>query len=402
MKKAMMILAVLFAGTLAIATLPGFSEIKGTTTNYTIKDGDGWIDFALVLPAMNSEELINFDLAKIISPESDEIKVLGQSAKVPSNLSVPKQKESYFLSFTVDKNQFRSYLPDQGMYNLYALRGRFPVSDVVKGVQAKKSVFELINFFEFEGGGTKGVKSGSTNNVSIAVNSITLDKEYSVKAPTYGASKVMLALSMFKSNGEFYPTDLKRIVSGKSEKLKTRGASSSQFTLSVLMNQSTRSFEDGYLMSEGDIAAGIFGVDPSRAPVDAYQLSYTLQKSTSTTTPKFLAQIAAPKFSKSSAKLSAKAPASVSGVEPYATYIVLSQVEQTGSGDLPVEFRRVLWTQTVMGWQNDFSIPSSAINLIKNKAYAWDVMYLGAGGKHADTEINWDNVTHNTRNSLSF
>ena len=39
----------------------------------------------------------------------DEIRVAGQKLGVPSNISLPKQKESYIITITIDKPIYRMY-----------------------------------------------------------------------------------------------------------------------------------------------------------------------------------------------------------------------------------------------------------------------------------------------------
>ena len=132
-----------FASKTSPAALSGFTEIAGTTTNYSnIKDKDGVVDFSLVIPAMTVDELMNFELSRIVSPENDTLNILSKELQVPSNLSLPRQVESYFLSFTLDKPEFRSYVREMGQYNLYALQGTFPLKKVIDGIQAGQSLFE--------------------------------------------------------------------------------------------------------------------------------------------------------------------------------------------------------------------------------------------------------------------
>jgi hypothetical protein len=371
--------------------LSGLNEIKGTTKNYKIVNNDGMADFALVIPAMTPEELVNFDMGRIFSPDSDTVKVMSFSLDLPSNLSVPKQTESYFLSFTVEKNLFRNYLPGD-LYNMYAVRGQFPVGDVIKGVQNKKTLFELVNLFKFYGGGTKNAKAGN-GNVEIKVDDIKFDSSFTLKAPTYGDGKVLLSLGMVKVGGEYYPTDVKRIMSGKSEKLTIRSGAD-QYALSILLNDDQRAFIDGF---DHDLLEGILN---SRATTDFSQLTYALQRVGGTTTPTLLAQIAAPVFNKSQWKVTATPPKAVAGISPYATYLVLSERE-AGNGIVPVSFKQVLWSTSVGQWQSSFTIPPEAMALIKGKSYQWEVLYLGADGS-VSNGFNWDDVTHVTRNAVIF
>ncbi len=77
--------------------LDGYLEIKGTTENYVIKNNDGLVDFSLIIPGMDYEQMINFDLGKVISPANDILKVASYTVELPSNLSLPQQTEKYFI-----------------------------------------------------------------------------------------------------------------------------------------------------------------------------------------------------------------------------------------------------------------------------------------------------------------
>ena len=131
------------------SALPGYYEIKGTTSNIVVKNYDGLVDFALIIPGMNHQEIVNFDLGKVISPANDQLKIASYTIDLPSNLSLPTQSEKYFITINLNKPEFRAYVEDQGAYNMYALYGKFPLNEMVKGFQNGKSIFELVEFLTF-------------------------------------------------------------------------------------------------------------------------------------------------------------------------------------------------------------------------------------------------------------
>lgn len=377
-------------------SLDGFYEISGTTSNYKIKNSDGWVDFSLVIPAMNAEELMNFDMAKIMSPVSDTISVLGKSFQVPSNLSLPKQTESYFLSFTLEKLKYRSYLQEVGNYNMYALQGQFPLKDAVSGFQNGKSIFEMVNLFKFYSGGAKSVEvKDAVKDVDLAIDAFKFDQQISVTAPQYKADKVMLALSLFKENNEFYPSDMKQVLSTKSAKLAAR-AGSENYVLSILMNNSQQRMSDHF---DGDFARSIS--ESARAGVDLNQMSYALSPA-SQQNPQFLNPIPAPQFNKATSMVKGVPPTAISGVVPYATVLMLTEVQTGGSESVPVDVKRVLWMTTAIGWVADITVPSEVLALIQSEKYAWELLYLGAAQGEAQPNLDWTPVTHVTRNTLKF
>jgi len=107
-------------------------EVKGLIENYTGIEKDGWLDFSLVMPMMSKSEYFNFELKKFISPESDVIEVVGQEANIPSNVSLPYQKERYlFFNITLDKPQYRLFVEEEKTYGLVATHGKLPFKKMV-------------------------------------------------------------------------------------------------------------------------------------------------------------------------------------------------------------------------------------------------------------------------------
>lgn len=389
-----------FAAKTSPAAVSGFTEVAGTTANYTSKDKDGIVDFSLVIPAMTAEELMNFDLGRIISPENDTLNILSKQLEVPSNLSIPKQVESYFLSFTLDKPEFRSYVRDMGQYNLYALQGSFPIKKVVDGFQAGKSLFELVNFFTFKGGGSEVVDvKGPTKDVKIGINQWTLAGTNKVTAPTIANGKEVLSFTLFKVGDELYPADIKRILSGKTETLTNR-VGHDNYTLSVLLNNTQQSFIESVDAARGDLTAAIFS---HRATVfDMSQISYTLQKvdSTQAVTASFLPQVPTPNFANNT--VTAIVPQTIPGVSPYAMLVIFSEVTTAGSANLPLDFKNVLWTSPQATWQSTVAVPANvSAMMVKGKKYAWDVLFLGTAAPVSGATIDWSQVTHVTRSSLT-
>ncbi len=77
------------------AYLNSQATITGQVTQLPVVDKDKQIDFGLVMSALTRADLLNFDLNSVISPINDIMKVASYTIPVPSNVSLPKQKESY-------------------------------------------------------------------------------------------------------------------------------------------------------------------------------------------------------------------------------------------------------------------------------------------------------------------
>lgn len=375
-------------------------EIKGSTTNYVMKNYDGLVDFSLVMPAMSQEQVINFDLARVISPATDSIQIASYTIDLPSNLSLPQQAESYFITINFNKPEFRVYVQDEDIYNFYALYGRFPLKDMIKGYQGGKSIFELVDIFDFQGGGVKSVPvKGNVSGLSLTVDQMTFDDSYQVKAPTYPKDKVAVIFSLMSQTNQFYPTDMKKVASGQTAKL-AKKSGATHWNLALLMNSTTRTLRETF---DGHILSAALGAFSSRTASPLAQVSYTLSPATSANLPTFLPMIPAPTFDKTKWTLQSKAPVAPAGTSIYAVTLTLSEVTTGGTASFPIDFKKPLWSTQAMNWSENFQIPDAVKQLIvAKKQYSWDIAYLAVQTPATDSSIDWQKVTHVTRNSVKF
>ena len=121
------------------APMPQRIVLSGTTKGYPIKDYDDQIDFGLIIKGMSKSELLAFDINKVISSDNDSFSVAGQNAEVPSNISLPRQKESYYLPVTIEKNSYRLFMNEPGPQKIIALHGRFPFKKVIDSLRSNKN-----------------------------------------------------------------------------------------------------------------------------------------------------------------------------------------------------------------------------------------------------------------------
>lgn len=405
MKNHMLLIVCLMIQTLVLnqsaLALDGYLEIKGTTENYVIKNNDGLVDFSLIIPGMNYEQMINFDLGKVISPANDVLKVASYTVELPSNLSLPQQTEKYFISINLNKPEFRAYVDSEDIYNMYALYGKFPLNEMVKGFQNGKSIFELVEFFDFLSGGMKTVPvKGDVSGLTIPINQWNFTESYTVQAPTYTKDKVLISFSLLKENNQFYPTDMKKVLSGKTATLAKRPASE-HWNLALLMNAAKRSFRSTY---DGNILSGAFGsYSTDRAASPLAQVSYTMAPANATNSPVFLPTVTAPTFDKAAWTVKAGVPQVVPGVLAYATTLTLSEVASGGTENFPIDFKKSLWTTQTMGWVDSFQIPDDVKSLLQTgKQYSWDVAFVATTVPAKDSKIVWTKVSHVTRNSIKF
>lgn len=192
-------------------------QLQGVTSGHPIKTRDGFVDFSLVMSAMTRQDLLNFQMQKVISPINDTVKIVGQKINIPANVSLPKQTENYLIGITLNKPTYRLFFADQGVQRVFAARGRFPFKSVVDGFRENKEMFELINYFTITGGSIRDVNlTDETNKLNIPVMDLTFKDKKSFKAPKISNSQVMVALTVADNGGYLIPTDVKRLSSEQS------------------------------------------------------------------------------------------------------------------------------------------------------------------------------------------
>ncbi len=192
------------------------AELSGKTTGFRIVNGDKLIDFGLTLKAMTYEDLLSFDLNLVLSPYKDVVTAGGYDIYLPSNVSLPSQKESYgIFPVSLNKNQYRLYFsPSTAKQKLMTTNGRFPFKKVVDGYRAGKPMYELLDHFSLTGGTFSDVVINSTkHSLDVPVESFTFKDKRNIQAQKYSAEDVLFSLAVHKQDGFLVPTDIKRSLS---------------------------------------------------------------------------------------------------------------------------------------------------------------------------------------------
>lgn len=191
-------------------------ELNGLSTGFQTKDFDNKVDFGLLLTAIEKQNLFTFSPEMVISPVTDKISAAGQSFDLPSNVTLPRQKESYFITITLDKPKYRMFYPVAGEKSLFMARGHFPMKEVVKGFQDKKEVFEMINLFSITGGQVKNVNLTSPKTtLDLNVAEMTFDKKMDFQAPAFSNDQVLLVVSAAEVKDSYIPSDVKKFTNGE-------------------------------------------------------------------------------------------------------------------------------------------------------------------------------------------
>ncbi|MEK6773488.1 MAG: hypothetical protein AABY64_06085 [Bdellovibrionota bacterium] len=197
-------------------------EIYGETLGHNVKNYDDQLDFGLVVESMTKEDLLTFDINKVISPLSDVISVVGFDLSVPGNLSIPTQKESYFLPLTLSKPVYRIRTAALGKKRVLGLRGYFPFKTVVDAVRGgEKSYADMINYFNLFGGVLQEVNVTQTRTLAnLNTKAMNFTAQTQIVAPFFKAQEAFLAIGASQNSGAWFPTDIKRLEPRQQQSLK--------------------------------------------------------------------------------------------------------------------------------------------------------------------------------------
>jgi hypothetical protein len=351
-------------------------EVKGDTTDFGKLITDGKVDFALVMPTLNRNSLLSFDLSTVVSSEFDTLTILGNDFEIPSNITLPDQTENYIFPIHFDKPTYRHIFRDKGQVNFFASHGQFPIQKVVGDIRSGKSIFEVINYFTFLGGGYKAVDvKGDVKGQDVKVDEIKLDGYSPVVAPTFGTDKLMFSLSMSEKNNAMTPYDLKRLVSKTTTQLKTWTGGGLQYVISLMLPNTS-------LTSQPMVDLDLLRQWPLSAPLrlapaanqDFSQLSLDLESAAQAVNPTFVPWIAKPTVTAN--RVSFSPPSLPTGLTMVATYAVYTEIETTGTGSFKNEKRTRLWEMFADGWVAGFDLPKVTFTMKKDRTYRWEVMFM--------------------------
>jgi hypothetical protein len=386
-------------------------EVRGTTTNFSgVVDGDGKIDFGLVIPSMTKTQLLAFDLSSVLSPENDTITIMGRDVNIPSNLTLPEQSESYDIIIPVNLNKptYRSFLREGGSRHFSGVHGWFPLKKVVDDIRGGKSFFDVINSFQFTTMGSRDVAATeSINGQDINVNQMAMDASFPVRAPAFDTSKVMLSLAMAEDNGRLTVTDLKRLNPKQTLQLKSSSRLSSRRMLSALVNNN-RTDASPAPVNPGTLlpidGSALFSAIPNLvASPNFQQLSFVFQNE-GDGAPTFLPMVSAPSMSGNVVQL--QAPQLPAGLRVLGTYLVYSEILPSNGGSVKSETRTRLWELWNDGWVNTVTLPEVSFAKTPGRTYRWEVMFLATSNSSDEvttdgSALNVNNITHVSRNALN-
>ncbi len=352
-------------------------EYTGKTSGYAPFNDTSTAHVSLVFEALKRSELGSFSLSNIVSPESDSFSVLGNTVSVPSNLAIPDQTLSYFFHFKVSKPQFRIPLTTSADHLMVGLHAQFPVTELIKSVRNKDSIYNMINFFNFSSFSQQITGVGSTDlNEDLDISKTQFSLKNHVQAQNFDSSLILLAISSVQQNDTLIPLDVKSMNSGASVDLNTLSPQHlSEKTISVLRLNNFDSQE---------------------------QMSISIQDATQSSLPDQLPLISSPSIVGSS--LDQVLPSSQpSHIKAQGMYYSLSAIEAEVISNVTIETKSTLWDVYNPNWETSTQLPTLPA-IMKNAGPAgtvtsrWNLSLMGQDST-IQSELGPDRLT--TINYLS-
>ena len=358
-------------------------SLKGETTGFSVKDRDGLVDFGLVIPAITKQTFFNFDVSSFISKETDTITVVGRKIELPKNLSLPKQRESYYVGFELNKPQFQLDFNSAGERMIYVARGQFPINEVIGDIRNGKEFYELTNYFSIKGAAVRIMNVQNDVVQNLPVNELNYSGNLQVSGPTFSRDELVLSVPLAFWKGWYYPTDVKMLEAGKARNLTVAGGGT-PYLLSVLKRK--------------DEMGGTGG--------NIDRLSANFIPFTAGVAPSFLPLVDQPTVI-SPYHLQMKAVTKPAAINEGSQYSVLSKVSQVTIGGKAIDVLENVWEVYAPNWQTDMSIPEWPGENALSGRLRWEVTLTGVldqnSLKNVDLGPKWlEAATHATRSSADF
>ncbi|MCB0407931.1 MAG: carboxypeptidase regulatory-like domain-containing protein [Bdellovibrionales bacterium] len=389
-------------------------ELNGNVTGFGNLRKDGKVDVGFVMPSFSRRELLAFDISSVISPETDTIQILNREVKIPSNISLPRQTETYIFPITLNKPSYRIFSRKQGVQDFIAGHAQFPLKRVVDKIRGGQSILDVINDISFLGGGQIRVDMSSQSSTrDIPVDTFKYTDSLTLPAPQIPQGKVVFSMAVTENQGRLFPTDLKYVETNKNIQLVTMASNDQKYIASLLGNKPEETAKNQWSRidfintPQFESPLSLFGFSKDQDSLIPWfkntnltQMSITLQKYTSGIgAPDFLPLVDAPVLN--DGFISLTPPPANSSIIPLGTMVVFSEIETIPQGQYSSEKRTRLWEIFSPDWTNRVNVPELNFRLSNEITHRWEVIYLGKKVGSSDSE-GLDAVTHITRNSISI
>lgn len=356
--------------------------VKGITTGFGKLKKDKWADFSMVAPIFSKKHLIGFDLSYVISNQMDKMSVYGQEISIPSNISFPKQKENYgIFPVTLNKPSYKMPFYFAGQYELGAIHGRFPFKKVVGKMREGKSIFDVVNDFQFKQIGFTTLDiSGPDHEANLPINHIEFNVEKDFVAPQFDQEEILMLISLNKKENGFFPSGLRKVAPGDSFKLKF-AENFEHHMLAVLTKE-----EEG---------ANMTTAISSDMSIQVMALNQSAQVN-------LLDKVEKPQVSESG--LSLFPPSVKSGVDSLGTYLSLTKFNDVENPHVEITDSQKQWEVYSAEWLSELRLPEWPTGLAQTEKLRWEVMFLGTSSKEVaepgPTQIR--KASHVSRNTVDL
>lgn len=359
-------------------------EVKGNTNGYPDLKKDGWVDFTLALKPFIRSDIVNFDIGKVISSEVDAMEALGQTLEIPSNISIPPQKESYlFFTLNLDKALYRVYYDTLGRKELIAHRGRFEVKPVVDKFRKGAAFYEVMNDLKFQSLETTKFELNGNILLDLNTNAMPLKPQFTHQAPAFDPATLYFTASMIKNGDVFVPTDYKFYKPNENQTMLLPTTPNTSYFLSMYGEKKIGA--DGKVKGLTPKMSLAFSSTTGKAnvPLDVIPIP-TISQGIATCVP----------------------PAKKIEVATLGTYAALSKVTTTVFETSYVDHKIVIWEVYAPSWVNQFQLPTQLTEHIEKttEQSRFEVTYLGSS-ESAEAPLGplqFSEATHASRNAIDF
>lgn len=331
--------------------------LQGSTTGYGSLKRDNKADFGVVIQGLSRADFLSFDMNMLISPERDAILIENQKIELPSNISFPKQTESYFIPITFEKPNYRFFVESKGPKKIYALHGQFPFKEVINELRRHAPFSSLVNYFKFIGASLKDINVDGTSPQEINVDSIAFTNKVSLNTINLPADKTMVLISAAEIEDRLYPADLKKIEGAAQTATLNLSPIGTPYLVAALKRS-----EDFYTNSPKEFGLSATLISASKTEV--------------TNQPPFIDLVEAPAVDLDAWKIRNR-PQTQNAINELATYAILSQLDKT------TKQRTLLWEAYAPHWVDQMNLPlwpepfTSPLTSQNNIFNTWEVSYLG-------------------------
>ncbi len=361
-------------------------EIKGKVSGLPVSNGDKLIDFALVIPAMTRGDLLNFDLNTVISPYSDTISVIGQEAKIPGNVSLPTQKESYIFPITLSKPIYRLTSTNLGSKRFFAVRGQFPFKKVIDELQAGKQFYDLVNYFSIQGGGMRDITlSNPITTLDIPANELAFAAKIKTQPATAANDEVLMVVAVSEVANTLVPTDIKKYTGENTLSMSTL-ANSKAYIVNVVKRQAD--FDSAATNTSGSdrVSAGLSPHNETIKPL----LLPLIESPSITTVAGF--------------NINLPAKPILSGINAVATSAAISDLVKIQNGAETITNVNRRWEIIGLGWEQNIQLPNWPLNGETSAQRRLEINFIGSTS-HQNVKLDdslIESATHVTHASTDF